>query len=450
MGQELFANNANTTLGSNLAAGVTTIVLQSGAGALFPSPTGGDFFRVSLNDAATGLVWEICYCTARAGDNLTVTRAQEGTVSPALWLTGDLIGNQVTAGAMENLVQSGGALTNLGYAVDTGTVNLIAANVPADPTAYAAGQVIDVLVANTTTGAAFLNVGGLGAIPIHYRGSPLGTVPAVAQLIGGIIYSFIYNPDTPSFDVIAGPTTLSVPVYAPDTGAINALVATFVPALLAYFSGLALNVKVLNTNTASATININGLGAKTITWNGAVVPAGALVAGQIYTLVYDGTNFQLTSPPALAVLIGRIAQFQDQEAGSSPDTIGGTMGQRTLNTTIVNNIPGCSLAGNEVTLLAGTYEFDASAAAEVTSGSTGFQSQLVGTIAGVLNVSPIGFAAVATNGVITWSGIFTLPGTDTVYLESAVSGAGGNGGQAFTFTGAGAKVYVNLVIRQIG
>jgi hypothetical protein len=91
----LYADNASTTLASGISSGTTTIILETGTGALFPSPTTGQFFALTLNDALTGQVYEVCYCTARTGDSLTVTRGQEGTTAVA-WLLGDFAYNAVT------------------------------------------------------------------------------------------------------------------------------------------------------------------------------------------------------------------------------------------------------------------------------------------------------------------------------------------------------------------
>lgn len=86
--------------------------------------------------------------------------------------------------------------------------------------------------------------------------------------------------------------------YIADTGAVNALVATLSPALGSYTAGTLVQVKVAVTNTGATTINVNGLGAKTIKkLDGATdLAAGDLVAGQVVSLEYDSTNFQLQSP----------------------------------------------------------------------------------------------------------------------------------------------------------
>ena len=53
------------------------------------------------------------------------------------------------------------------------------------------------------------------------------------------------------------------------------------------------SVKFANAVPASATLNINGKGAKYIYYHGAKILAGIINAGDIVTFVYDGTEYQL-------------------------------------------------------------------------------------------------------------------------------------------------------------
>jgi hypothetical protein len=103
---ELFANNAQTQLAAGISSSATTILLTTGTGALFPNPTAGQFFSLTLNDAATGEVYEITYCTARTGDSCTVIRGQEGTTAVS-WLLGDFAYNALTAAAWQLLPRIG-------------------------------------------------------------------------------------------------------------------------------------------------------------------------------------------------------------------------------------------------------------------------------------------------------------------------------------------------------
>lgn len=96
---QIFANNAQSTVASMVSPSDTTIQVASGEGALFPSPSGGDYFRVTLTQAGTESSWEIVTCTSRSGDVLTVDRAQEGT-GAATWAVGSKVELRLTAGVL--------------------------------------------------------------------------------------------------------------------------------------------------------------------------------------------------------------------------------------------------------------------------------------------------------------------------------------------------------------
>lgn len=100
----LFSNNATTTLAQSISSTATVLNVASGDGELFPSPTSGQAFAVTLVDASTGLTNEICYCTSRSGDQLTVVRGREGTNAIA-WAAGDTCANYITADVMESWLQ---------------------------------------------------------------------------------------------------------------------------------------------------------------------------------------------------------------------------------------------------------------------------------------------------------------------------------------------------------
>jgi len=102
-----FANNATSRLYAAVATGDGTIRVQSGDGGKFPNPNtaAGEYFTVTLEDRRTGQV-EIMNCTARSGDVLTVTRAQEGTTAQA-FAQYATVSNRLTAATMEFLSHAG-------------------------------------------------------------------------------------------------------------------------------------------------------------------------------------------------------------------------------------------------------------------------------------------------------------------------------------------------------
>ena len=76
----LLANNATSTLASAITDTDTTVVLATNDGASFPSPTGDEWFPLTLQNSSS---MEIVRVTARSGDSLQVVRAQEGTTAQA-------------------------------------------------------------------------------------------------------------------------------------------------------------------------------------------------------------------------------------------------------------------------------------------------------------------------------------------------------------------------------
>ncbi len=85
-------NRATSTLASGITDTDTTLTVATGDGSKFPSS--GDF-HITIED-------EILKCTARSGDTLTVTRAQEGT-SAASHDAGKTVSLNITAAIIEEL-----------------------------------------------------------------------------------------------------------------------------------------------------------------------------------------------------------------------------------------------------------------------------------------------------------------------------------------------------------
>lgn len=84
----------------------------------------------------------------------------------------------------------------------------------------------------------------------------------------------------------------------------NAITATYAPVPSAYTAGQSFKFKAANTNTGAVTLNVNSLGAKNVykrdKASGTLVAlvAGDIIQNGIYTVDYDGTQFQLISDPA--------------------------------------------------------------------------------------------------------------------------------------------------------
>ena len=101
--------------------------------------------------------------------------------------------------------------------------------------------------------------------------------------------------DAAQFGQLQAGATAIATVSGTDT-----LTGSLTPALTAYATGNLFSFVAANTNTGAATINLNSLGAKSITKQGsAALIAGDLVSGQVYLIEYDGTRFQLINPSGI-------------------------------------------------------------------------------------------------------------------------------------------------------
>lgn len=112
----VFSNNASALLAATINTVATTIQVATGAGALFPAPTATQYFKITLEDAAGNI--EICHCSARSGDLLTVTRAQEGTAARTWTASLARVEMRPTAGMMAAFAQSSNSLPAIASSTD--------------------------------------------------------------------------------------------------------------------------------------------------------------------------------------------------------------------------------------------------------------------------------------------------------------------------------------------
>lgn len=78
-------------------------------------------------------------------------------------------------------------------------------------------------------------------------------------------------------------------------GGTTAYTLTPTPAITAYATGQEFVIKMNATNAGASTINVSGLGAKSLTKSGATaLSSGDLAIDGIYTITYDGTQFQVS------------------------------------------------------------------------------------------------------------------------------------------------------------
>lgn len=118
-------------------------------------------------------------------------------------------------------------------------------------------------------------------------------------LIGGLISPYGSNSQTQKINgnvVIVGNIN-----WCADTGSAGTYVCTLSQPITSYRTGTYYRFQANSTSTNTpATLNLNGLGAKTIKKTKGNITtdlvAGDICTGQMVEVMYDGTNMQMTSP----------------------------------------------------------------------------------------------------------------------------------------------------------
>ena len=124
----------------------------------------------------------------------------------------------------------------------------------------------------------------------------------------------------------------STHTYAVDAEASDSYAITLSPAITAYADGQEFTFKANTLNTGAASLNVNGLGAKTIKKNhDQDLVTGDVEAGSILEVSYDGTVFQLLSTTAATPATGDMEASTYDPAGIEEQLAGLTATQTFTN-----------------------------------------------------------------------------------------------------------------------
>lgn len=202
--------------------------------------------------------------------------------------------------------------------------------------------------------------------------------------------------------------------YAADAVGTDAYAITIAPAITAYATGQVFTFKVATANTGAATLNVSALGPKTIKKNYIEdLVTGDIIANQIVTVCYDGTNMQL-----LSTLPVRTVDVQTFINGGIVTVTVASPGVFTLNahgltagTTVVFSTTGALPTG----LTAGTTYY------VITAGLTTNTFEVSASLAGTaVNTSG------SQSGVHTMGFVWTKP-TGAKMVQVIAVGGGGSG-----------------------
>ena len=122
--------------------------------------------------------------------------------------------------------------------------------------------------------------------------------------------------------------------YAVDTGVVNAYLVSLPYAPSGYVDGLRVTFRSLNTNTGASTINVNGLGVKSIRLtSGADTAAGDITAGSPLEIFYSTATGFFHIGPSSATSSINAAIVTERTAVA-------TLTNKTLTTPVVNGLTG--------------------------------------------------------------------------------------------------------------
>ncbi len=323
-----------------------------------------------------------------------------------------------------------------------------------DPTRAGIGSDVDTAVAT-----AFVTLGQLSRQAISGASNASTTVKGIVELAtqaetdartttGGTGALLVPTPDT------ARSTLLSD--YKVDTGAANAYIITPVPAISAYTTGQIFSFKAVNANTTTSTLNVNGLGVKTIKRiDGATnLQSGDIAAGQVVVVEYDGTNFQLVSTPVKSQIpafsASNVHQFVTTTDGVS-SSWGTTFDYQPFTASGTWTKPS-NLSGNEIVIVQAWGGGGAGGGTNATSGVSsggggggGFtEAKFRASDLGSTVTVTIGAGGIAASGAVGGIGgtttfgslLSAFGGGGGASANGGSNGAGGGGGGTF---GAGAS-----------
>lgn len=213
----------------------------------------------------------------------------------------------------------------------TGTFNINTAGQPVVTGTTITSTAFNLLTADLATGLTT-------ALTKDGQTTPTANIPMGTFKITGLGAGSAATDAAQYGQLQAGATTIAT-VSGTDT-----LTGTLTPAITAYATGNLFSFVAANTNTGATTINLNSLGAKSITKLGtSALIAGDLVSGQVYLIEYDGTRFQLINPSATGVSTISFGStgLTPATATSGAVTVAGTLaiangGTGTTSTTFVN------------------------------------------------------------------------------------------------------------------
>ena len=259
--------------------------------------------------------------------------------------------------------------------------------------------------------------------------TPTANIPMGSNRITGLGSGV----DATDAATLAQVQTSAVKLIGSISGA-DTITGALTPALTAYAAGQMFYFVAASDNTGAVTLNINSLGAKSVTRYGTTaLVAGDIKSSEVVAVVYDGTRFQLlnpnsfTSPNLITPILGTPTSGTLTNCTGLPLTTGitGTLGVANGGTGQTTYTNGQLLIGNttgntltKATLTAGTGITITNGTGSITIAAAGLPTMNI--VSGTTQTAVAGNQYVLTNASAT---TVTLPSSpsagDTVYVTVA-------------------------------
>lgn len=183
-------------------------------------------------------------------------------------------------------------------------INTITGTLTPALTGYETGEVFRFKAANSSTSAVTINIDGLGAKAIQYNNAALVAGEIAANVWHEIVYDGTqFQLLNPAMSAASQSLPASVGQVQGESfiwcgtsgGSANAQTLSPSPAITAYAAGQRFSFIAGYTSSSAATLNVSGLGAKNIYYapTKSALKGNEIIAGAIYSVIYDGTQFLL-------------------------------------------------------------------------------------------------------------------------------------------------------------
>jgi hypothetical protein len=173
------------------------------------------------------------------------------------------------------------------------------------------------------------------------------------------------------------------------------------------------------------------------------MPVTTYTAGEVLTAASLNSNFSAVTPT--------FATFNETQASGTAggSSVATTFTTRVLNTTVVNGITGCSLATNQITLPAGTYNATAFSTFRNTNGTKIRLFNVTDSTTTAIGQNMAADSASSFGGIATLQAHFTITGTKAFAVQYYCATAVATTGLGSAVSAGVSEIYTSIQIEKI-